>query len=95
MATDGYQWRECCERFSFGRDFLCSSSKTTRLTDVMITSRAVQVITNACATQAIVSVLLNCSHEDLKLGDTLTEFKDFSQAFDAHVRHLQLRTYRF
>lgn len=45
-----------------------------------------QVINNACATQAIVSVLLNCSHSDMLLGDTLTEFREFSQSFDAAVR---------
>lgn len=44
-----------------------------------------QVINNACATQAIVSVLLNCSHSDMLLGDTLTEFREFSQSFDAAV----------
>lgn len=45
-----------------------------------------QVINNACATQAIVSVLLNCAHSDMLLGDTLTEFREFSQSFDAAVR---------
>uniref|UniRef100_A0A669EN13 ubiquitinyl hydrolase 1 n=1 Tax=Oreochromis niloticus TaxID=8128 RepID=A0A669EN13_ORENI len=44
---------------------------------------AKQVINNACATQAIISVLLNCSHPDMLLGDTLTEFREFSQSFDA------------
>lgn len=44
-----------------------------------------QVINNACATQAIVSVLLNCFHSDMSLGDTLTEFREFSQSFDAAV----------
>lgn len=44
-----------------------------------------QVIPNACATQAIVSVLLNCTHGDLQLGQTLTEFKDFAQGFDSQV----------
>lgn len=47
-----------------------------------------QVINNACATQAIVSVLLNCSHPDVLLGDTLSEFREFSQSFDAAVRKL-------
>lgn len=44
-----------------------------------------QVINNACATQAIVSVLLNCTHPDMLLGETLTEFKEFSLSFDAAV----------
>jgi len=61
--------------------------KDSRLDEIFF---ARQVITNACATQAIVSVLLNCTHEDLKLGSTLTEFKDFSQAFDPHMRGLTL-----
>ncbi|MEQ2292237.1 ubiquitin carboxyl-terminal hydrolase [Ameca splendens] len=47
---------------------------------------AKQVINNACATQAIISVLLNCSHPDMLLGDTLTEFREFSLSFDGAVR---------
>ena len=43
------------------------------------------MITNACATQAIASVLFNCYHDDLKLGPTLTEFKEFAQVFDPQV----------
>lgn len=43
------------------------------------------MINNACATQAIVSVLLNCTHQDVHLGETLSEFKEFSQSFDAAV----------
>jgi len=49
-----------------------------------------QVIQNACATQALVSVLLNCKHPDLKLGGTLTDFKDFAQGFDPQMRGLTL-----
>lgn len=45
-----------------------------------------QVINNACATQAIISVLLNCTHSDMLLGETLTEFREFSQSFDGAVR---------
>ena len=44
-----------------------------------------QVIENACATQAIVSVLLNCNHEDIDLGTNLTEFKQFVSCFDSEV----------
>ncbi|CAF3199249.1 unnamed protein product [Rotaria sp. Silwood2] len=36
---------------------------------------------NVCPTQAILSVLFNCTHEDLNLGATLTEFKEYSQKF--------------
>lgn len=49
-----------------------------------------QVIENACATQAILSVLLNCRHNDLKLGATLTELRDFCQGFDANMKGLTI-----
>lgn len=42
-----------------------------------------QVIQNACATQAILSVLLN--RADLDVGEKLREFRDFTQAFPAEV----------
>ncbi|XP_023662296.1 ubiquitin carboxyl-terminal hydrolase isozyme L5 isoform X2 [Paramormyrops kingsleyae] len=51
---------------------------------------AKQVINNACATQAIISVLLNCTHSDMQLGDTLSEFREFSQSFDAAMKGLAL-----
>lgn len=51
---------------------------------------ASQVINNACATQAILSILLNCTHSDLVLGDTLTNFKEFSQDLDPGLRGLTL-----
>jgi ubiquitin carboxyl-terminal hydrolase L5 len=46
------------------------------------------VIQNACATQAILSVLLNLNHEDVKLGETLGDFKEFTQSFDAFNKGL-------
>ncbi|CAF3322445.1 unnamed protein product [Rotaria socialis] len=61
--------------------------KDSRLENIFF---ARQVITNACATQAIVSVLLNSNHEDLKLGPTLSEFKEFTQGFDPQMRGLAL-----
>ncbi|XP_014287774.1 ubiquitin carboxyl-terminal hydrolase isozyme L5 [Halyomorpha halys] len=51
---------------------------------------AKQVINNACATQAILSILLNCKHPDLQLGPTLTEFKEFCLTFDANMKGLAL-----
>ncbi|XP_051170151.1 ubiquitin carboxyl-terminal hydrolase isozyme L5 [Leptopilina boulardi] len=51
---------------------------------------AKQVINNACATQAILSVLLNCKHQDVALGPNLEEFKNFCQSFDANMRGLAL-----
>lgn len=51
---------------------------------------AKQVINNACATQAILSILLNCSHPDVQLGSTLTDFKEFSSSFDPYNKGLTL-----
>ncbi|XP_036101396.1 ubiquitin carboxyl-terminal hydrolase isozyme L5-like [Molossus molossus] len=51
---------------------------------------ALQVINSACATQAIVSVLLNCTNQDVHSGETLSEFKEFSQSFDAARKGLPL-----
>jgi len=49
-----------------------------------------QVINNACATQAILSCLMNVSHPDVQLGDTLTGFKEFTSSFDAGMKGLAL-----
>lgn len=43
------------------------------------------MINNACATQAILSIILNTKHEDVELGPILTEFKEFSASFNANV----------
>lgn len=56
-----------------------------------------QVINNACATQAILSILLNApvkkSDKDevgIELGDTLQNFKEFSRDFDPNMKGLAL-----
>jgi ubiquitin carboxyl-terminal hydrolase L5 len=51
---------------------------------------AKQVINNACATQAILSVLMNIASPDVKLGSTLQDFKDFCGSFDAVMKGLAL-----
>ena len=53
-----------------------------RLDDIIFVK---QVIENACATQAIISVLLNCKHSDIDLGDNLKDFKSFVSNFDPDV----------
>ena len=51
---------------------------------------AKQVINNACATQAIINILLNCQHKDMQLGQTLTDLKEFIQHFDPTMKGLAL-----
>eukprot|EP00475_Leptophrys_vorax_P040318 TRINITY_DN7459_c0_g1_i2.p1 TRINITY_DN7459_c0_g1~~TRINITY_DN7459_c0_g1_i2.p1 ORF type:complete len:274 (-),score=64.68 TRINITY_DN7459_c0_g1_i2:318-1139(-) len=51
---------------------------------------AKQVINNACATQAIISILLNCP--SIELGTELSQFKEFSQELPFDVRGLVLST---
>ncbi|KAI9663203.1 MAG: hypothetical protein M1821_008251 [Bathelium mastoideum] len=47
---------------------------------------AAQTIQNACGTQALLSVLLNKDHEEVELGQTLTDFKDFTQGIPSDLR---------
>lgn len=51
---------------------------------------AQQVINDACATQAIINLLLNVEHEDVNLGELLEEFKNFSIDMDPATRGLCL-----
>ncbi|KAH8314933.1 hypothetical protein KR074_004002, partial [Drosophila pseudoananassae] len=49
-----------------------------------------QVITNACATQALLSLLMNLQHPDIDLGETLTTFKSICQDLDPVKRGMCL-----
>uniref|UniRef100_A0A8D8QTI6 Ubiquitin carboxyl-terminal hydrolase n=2 Tax=Cacopsylla melanoneura TaxID=428564 RepID=A0A8D8QTI6_9HEMI len=51
---------------------------------------AKQVVNNACATQAILSIILNTIHPEVSLGNTLTEFRDFVQSFDPTMKGFAL-----
>lgn len=49
-----------------------------------------QVTENACATQAVVNLLMNCNHPDLELGTALTDLRDFCTTFDPFLKGLTL-----
>ncbi|KAH8286788.1 hypothetical protein KR018_010552, partial [Drosophila ironensis] len=62
---------------------------------VVVTDRqdiffARQVVNNACATQAILSILLNLKHADIDIGPTLTNFKGLCEHLDFETRGLCL-----
>jgi len=51
---------------------------------------AKQVINNACATQAILSVLMNIQDQAVTLGSTLQDLKEFCGSFDSTMKGLTL-----
>eukprot|EP00088_Acartia_fossae_P068293 TRINITY_DN8630_c0_g1_i1.p1 TRINITY_DN8630_c0_g1~~TRINITY_DN8630_c0_g1_i1.p1 ORF type:complete len:309 (+),score=56.95 TRINITY_DN8630_c0_g1_i1:51-977(+) len=51
---------------------------------------AKQVIQNACATQAILSILMNIANPEVKLGSTMEELKEFCGSFDPVMKGLTL-----
>ncbi|KHJ43301.1 PRP38 family protein [Trichuris suis] len=51
---------------------------------------ALQVVQNACASQALINLLLNCESRDVDIGSTLREFKTFTANMDPASRGLCL-----
>jgi len=49
-----------------------------------------QVISNACASQALINLLLNTNTEEIQLGPTLEQFRSFTSSFDSATRGLAL-----
>jgi ubiquitin carboxyl-terminal hydrolase L5 len=47
-----------------------------------------QVIENACATQAVLSILLNC--RDVNIGPALTDFVEFTRGFSPALKGVTL-----
>ena len=48
-----------------------------------------QVITNACATQALLGILLN-NDDKLDIGEDLREFKSFTKLMDPYMKGLSI-----
>jgi ubiquitin carboxyl-terminal hydrolase L5 len=76
----------------FGLIFLFKWQKTDNSTDKPFLDPklffANQVINNACATQAILSILLNSA--ELEVGNELKQFKEFTHEFDPQMKGLAI-----
>lgn len=75
-----FKWRS-------GEEADGSIVRDSRMEDIFF---AKQVINNACATQAIISILMNVNHPDMNLGENLSNFKEFSKSFDPSLKGLSL-----
>ncbi|CAI2324191.1 unnamed protein product [Caenorhabditis sp. 36 PRJEB53466] len=51
---------------------------------------AQQVIQNACATQALINLLMNIEDPNIKIGDLMSQYKDFAKDMDPATRGLCL-----
>lgn len=51
---------------------------------------ASQVVQNACATQALLSILLNCDESKVDIGEHLRDFKSFTESMPPELKGLSL-----
>lgn len=75
-----YKWRQ-------GEEPQGSIVEDGRLEEIFFSK---QVVQNACATQAILSILMNVKHPDIDLGTVVSEIKDFGISLDPVSRGLIL-----
>lgn len=84
FSLDAESWKELEPIFGLIFLFKCSNEKRAinyyEKDDIFF---AKQIINNACATQAILSVLLNSPQ--IELGKELMEFKEFTKSFNPQV----------
>ena len=82
-----FKWRQekddrpCVQNYDF---FFASQVCPPIMRSMTAAHRSAKVINNACATQAILSVLLNTP--ELELGKELAEFRSFTSGFSPEVR---------
>ena len=70
--------------FKWKKELYQSDTRTAITAEDTTVYFAKQTVNNACATQALINILLNC--EDLELGDTLRSFKEFTSMFPYDMR---------
>jgi ubiquitin carboxyl-terminal hydrolase L5 len=78
-----FQWQSKADQEKEGKDTTKETLKEDEIPEGLFFAH--QVTTNACATQAILSVILN-QGEKIDLGSTLSEFKDFTASFPPSLK---------
>ncbi|KAL3906312.1 MAG: hypothetical protein SGILL_009319 [Bacillariaceae sp.] len=78
-----FQWQSKADQEKEGKDTTKETLKEEEIPEGLFFAH--QVTTNACATQAILSVILN-QGDKIELGSTLSEFKDFTASFPPSLK---------